>query len=50
MTIIELGKGLFRLTAPNGIEYIPTGAWYSEVITKSKNIHKYRAFELVDNS
>jgi hypothetical protein len=41
MTITEFRGDYVRLTADNGVIYIPTGEWYSEVVTKQKNIGKY---------
>lgn len=45
MEIIYLRNGLVKLTAPNGIIYIPDGSWYSEVVCQEKNIGKYEAAE-----
>jgi len=43
MKITEFRNNYVRLTAENGIIYIPTGEWYSEVVIKQKNIDKYMA-------
>jgi hypothetical protein len=43
MTITEIRDGYVRLNAEQGIICTLTGKWYSEVVTKQKNIDKYKA-------
>lgn len=45
MNIEHLKNGFVKLSAPNGVVFVPTETWYSEAVIKETNVPLFRNAE-----